>query len=173
MPTSRGIIARRPDLPRIGQRFFRCFSKTGLGRATRTVQRNTQRAKRRGTAVVEFAIVAPLFFLVIIAMVEFGRIMMVEQILTNAAREGARRAILEQTTASEAQLAVDNYLAGGSLSGAGVVISPTAFDKLGFGDRVAVTVSVPFDQVSWLPAPWFAGGTILSATSAMSVERLE
>jgi Flp pilus assembly protein TadG len=131
------------------------------------------RKSRRGAAVLEFAIVAPIFFLVIIGMVELGRAVMVQQVLTNAAREGARRAILEQTSKSEVELAVNDYLAGGSISGATIAVSPAALNKIGFGDPVTVKVSLPFDQVSWLPAPWFAGGKILSATSVMRAERLE
>ena len=50
---------------------------------------------RRGATIVEFALVAPLLFLVVIGMVEFGRMVMVQQILTNASREGARQGILE------------------------------------------------------------------------------
>ena len=51
------------------------------------------RRKRRGAAVVEFAIVAPLFFLLIFGMIEYGRMVMVQQVITNASREGARRAV--------------------------------------------------------------------------------
>ena len=54
---------------------------------------------RRGATLVEFAVVAPVMLLLVLALFEFGRLMMVEQIITNAAREGARRGILEQTTA--------------------------------------------------------------------------
>jgi Flp pilus assembly protein TadG len=55
--------------------------------------------------VVEFAVVAPLLFLLIFGMIEFGRMVMVQQILTNASREGARRGILEQSTATEVEFA--------------------------------------------------------------------
>ena len=57
--------------------------------------------KRRGAAVVEFAVVSPVLILLIFEILEFGRLVMVQQVLTNASREGARRAILEQTTSSE------------------------------------------------------------------------
>ncbi len=44
--------------------------------------------------MVEFAIVAPIFFLLIFGMIEFGRVVMVQQLLTNASREGARLGVL-------------------------------------------------------------------------------
>ncbi|MGB6041722.1 MAG: TadE family protein, partial [Pirellulales bacterium] len=53
------------------------------------------RKKRRGVAAVEFALVAPLFVLMVMGMIEVGRAIMVQQVLTNASREGARRAVLD------------------------------------------------------------------------------
>ena len=47
------------------------------------------RTKSRGVAAVEFALVAPLFLLFLFGMIEFGRMVMVQQVLTNASREGA------------------------------------------------------------------------------------
>ena len=56
---------------------------------------------RRGATVVEFAVVSPLFFLFIFGLIEFGRYVMVQQALTNAAREGSRTAALVTTTNPE------------------------------------------------------------------------
>ena len=148
--------------------------RTARVRTGRPPRAGRQRRKqRRGAALVEFAVVSPLLFLLILGTVEFGRMVMVEQILTNASREGARRAILEQSTASEVESAVADYLVGASISGATVAVSPESLKSVGFGDPVAVTVSVPFSQVGWLPAPWFLGETNLSAQSVMRAERPE
>lgn len=49
---------------------------------------------RRGQALVEFAMVAPLFFLLLLSIVEFGRATYYVEIVNNAAREGARYAIV-------------------------------------------------------------------------------
>jgi hypothetical protein len=56
----------------------------------------TPRSKRcgRGQALVEFALVAPLFFLLLFAIIDFGRYVYYVQVLNNAAREGARYAIV-------------------------------------------------------------------------------
>ncbi|TFG81694.1 MAG: pilus assembly protein, partial [Chromatiales bacterium] len=64
-----------------------------------------------GTAAVEFAIVAPVFFLFVFGLIELGRIVMVQQALTNAAREGCRTAVPATTVDSaEVEAAVRNYL---------------------------------------------------------------
>lgn len=130
-------------------------------------------ARRRGSAVAEFAVVAPLLFLLLFGMFEFGRLVMVQQILTNASREGARRGILEQSTTAEVETVVTDYLSGSSIPGATVAVSPSPLSGVGFGDPVTVTVSVPFDQVSWVPAPWFLRGKTLTAQSVMRAERPE
>jgi Flp pilus assembly protein TadG len=53
---------------------------------------------RTGAAAVETALVLPLFFLIVFGVIEFGRAFMVAQLLTNAAREGARAAITAGST---------------------------------------------------------------------------
>jgi Flp pilus assembly protein TadG len=47
-----------------------------------------------GQALVEFAIVAPVFFLLLFAIIEAGRFMIYYETLNNATREGARYAIV-------------------------------------------------------------------------------
>ena len=56
------------------------------------------RKQRRGAATVEFAVVAPVFFLLVFGMIEYGRMVMVQQIIVNAAREGCRAAVLDGST---------------------------------------------------------------------------
>jgi TadE-like protein len=52
------------------------------------------RSRAAGQAMVEFALVAPIFLLVLFSIVEFGRYVYTVQILNEAAREGARYAIV-------------------------------------------------------------------------------
>jgi hypothetical protein len=51
-------------------------------------------SRSRGQALVEFAMVAPLFFLLLFGIIEGGRFILYYQTLNNAAREGARYAIV-------------------------------------------------------------------------------
>ena len=57
-------------------------------------QRRIGRSRARAQALVEFAFVAPIFFLLLFAIVDFGRYVYYVQILNNAAREGTRYAIV-------------------------------------------------------------------------------
>ena len=142
----------------------------------RRVPRRTGRTgtrQHRGVAAVEFAIVLPIFLLVIFGMIEFGRAIMVQQVLTNASREGARRATIEGATQTEVVSVVKTYLTNSSITGATTTVSPSNLTTLGFGDSVAVTVNVPFAAISWTKSPWFLGGRVLEARTSMRVERLQ
>jgi Flp pilus assembly protein TadG len=128
------------------------------------------RRKRRGASVVEFAIVSPVFFLLVFGMIEYGRMVMVQQVLTNAAREGARIGVMDGATQTSVTSAVNNYLTAAQISGATTTVSPNPPSSAAYGASVTVTVSVGFNQVSWLPSPMFLGGRTLTATSVMRRE---
>jgi Flp pilus assembly protein TadG len=136
------------------------------------------RQYRRGVAAVEFAIVAPVFILMILGMIEIGRAVMVQQIITNASREGARVAVLPGSTAGEVTTRVQNILNASTINGATVQILneaglPMDPENAGFGDVIDVTVSVPFNQVSWLPASRYLAGKNLTASTIMRGERVQ
>jgi Flp pilus assembly protein TadG len=108
-------------------------------------------------------------------MVEFGRAVMVQQVLVNASREGARHAVLDGSTLTEIESRIDGYLAPSMINGAtiayevnGAIVTDPGIAQ--FGDAVTVRISVPFDSVSWLPVPKYIGGTTLSASSIMRRE---
>jgi Flp pilus assembly protein TadG len=133
------------------------------------------RGKRLGAAAVEFAIVAPLFFLLVFGMVEFGRMVMIQQVITNASREGARKAVLDGASSSNVKSAVVTYMANGgvTIATSNVTINPTDPTTAAAGSPVTVTVSVPFNQVSWLPSPMFLGGRQMTASTVMRREAVD
>jgi Flp pilus assembly protein TadG len=128
------------------------------------------RRYRRGAAVVEFAFVAPLFVMLVFGMIEFGRLVMVQQLLTNATREGARLGVLSETTDTDVKTKVVSYLGSSSIT---IATSNVIVSYPDSGEAVAVTVSVPFNQVSWLPSPMFLSGYTLSAGSTMRRENVQ
>jgi Flp pilus assembly protein TadG len=69
---------------------------------------------RRGVTLVESAVVLNLFLLLMFGVMEYGRFVLQGQVLINAAREGARYAAVNTTTATTAQVQsyVTGYLAG-------------------------------------------------------------
>jgi Flp pilus assembly protein TadG len=121
--------------------------------------------------VVEFAIVAPIFVLFVFGMIEYGRMVMVQQVLTNATREGARLAVLDGATEDEVVEAVVDYCTSSrvAVAATNVDIDPDPATAP-FGTPVSVTVGVQFSDVSWLPSPMYLGATQLNATSVMRKE---
>jgi Flp pilus assembly protein TadG len=126
------------------------------------------RRKRKGAQLVEFAIVAPVMFLFILATFEFGRSFMALELITEAARKGCRGytdpsgnywpgAILGTTFTQQktnATNAAINYLNGVGISGEGVQVTPSQPDP----NEITVTVSVPVKNISWVPNPLFTNG---------------
>jgi Flp pilus assembly protein TadG len=98
--------------------------------------------RRRGAAAVEFAVVAPIFFLFIFGMIEYGRMVMVQQVLTNAAREGARVAILDNSTSTGVTNAANSYLTPANINASTISVSPDPPSSADSGAPVSVTVSV-------------------------------
>ena len=130
------------------------------------------RASRLGVAATEFAIVAPVFFLMVVGFLEFGRALMVQQVLINASRVGARQAITTGATTSEVQSAVEDYTAGVTVAGVDVSVSPNPASAAP-GTAITVNTSVDFSDVSWMASPWFLGDKTLTASSQMRKEGFE
>jgi Flp pilus assembly protein TadG len=76
--------------------------------------RPQQSNRRRAASIVEFAVVGPIFFLLMLGVLEYARFLFTMQLVNNAAREGARYAVVNTTTDTTVgvQTYVDNYLAG-------------------------------------------------------------
>src|SRR6516225_8190508 len=126
---------------------------------------------RRGAAIAEFAVVAPVFLTLIVGTIELGRAVVVVQLLTNASREGARIGGYDTTTAtSTITSAVNTYLSNEGISGATTTVSPSPPSLAADGQQISVTVSIPYNNVSWVPTPFFLGGQTLSATTVMCRE---
>ena len=130
----------------------------------------SRHTKRRGVAAVGFALTAPLLFLLVFGMIEVGRALMVQQLLSNAARDGARSAILEGATAENVEATVVGYLSEASISDASVTVTPNPLTLAQGGDPVTVAVNVPFTSVSWLSPSKYLSSATLSASVTMRRE---
>lgn len=103
---------------------------------------------QRGAALLETAITIPLILAVCVAIFEFGRAYQTWQVLTNAAREGARVAVLAETTDAQVTQIVQDYMASGALPAEAVGAASISVERtVPFGENTAsrITVSYPFD----------------------------
>jgi Flp pilus assembly protein TadG len=140
---------------------------------TRHPARPSRLSRRTGATVVEFAVVVPILLMLIAGIIEFGRTIMVEQIMTNASREGTRKATLPGATASDVKAVVKNYgsAAGITVNDDEIVITPTDPSSAATGDQVSVEIKLAYSRVSWLPTTWFLSSTAqLRAKATMRKE---
>lgn len=128
---------------------------------------------RPGTAAVEFAIVLPFVMVVFLGIIEFGRVMMVQQVITNAAREACRSAVLPGGSISSSRDLVTTYLGNVNITLSSpttqVTVSPDPTTATQ-GTAITVSITVPYSSVSWLPTPIFMAGKQLNATVVMRLE---
>ena len=139
-----------------------------------TALRPRRRSRRTtGQALVEFAMVAPVFFLLLFAIIEGGRFILFYQSLNNATREGARYAIVHGSNSSCPSGPMppgsppplgcydapgDNVIqrvkdAAFGVLGPSVVVTPTWGAGLGNGREADVTVTAEYTYTTLVPLP--------------------
>lgn len=141
-----------------------------------------QRKQRRGTTAVEMALIMPIFFLLLFAIVEFGHAMMIRSLMISTAKDAARMgAVGEVTTQAvleyiESRLgkAMNNEVVTVWVKNAGIFDDPTANSTAIDIDDLPnielstaesrqlfiIRVSVPYEGVALLPPFWTTGLTI-------------
>ena len=129
------------------------------------------RRQRQGGTLVEFAIVVPFLILVLLGMMEFGRILTIQQNLTTAAREGAREATLPGATEDSVASVVNDYTNQMPTQNLQVTISPDLEDAKS-GEVITVNVTAAANSMTGFGNRWF-GGMGLSASAAMRKEGFE
>ncbi|WP_210480637.1 TadE/TadG family type IV pilus assembly protein [Naasia sp. SYSU D00948] len=118
-------------------------------------------ADDRGAAAIEFALVLPLLLLLILGILEFGRIYNIQISLSNAAREGARTMAIENdAAAARSAAAAAAPSLNPALSTGAVAISPAT---CGAGQTATATVSYTVTLLTG----YFGTSIPLSATGAM------
>jgi Flp pilus assembly protein TadG len=130
--------------------------------------------RERGAALLETALALPMVLLVAVGIFEFGRAYQTWQVVTNAAREAARVAVLPNGSLAVATERAQQYLQAGQLPAAEdatVALTPVTLD-LGSGISVAassITVTYPFEFIVLQPvAQLVVSGTTLGAPFAMT-----
>jgi Flp pilus assembly protein TadG len=115
----------------------------------------------QGSTLVEFSLVAFMFIIVMLGIVELGRMVLVYTTVANAARTGARYAIVhggEQTVSAsgpgspcacpDVKTVVKNFASAGLLDTSKLTITVAYPDGINTaGSRVDVTVSYPYDPL--------------------------
>lgn len=128
-----------------------------------------RKRKRRGATAVEFAMVAPVFFMTVFTCIEFTRLSMIRNMVQEASYFAARDAMVPGATEAECKAAAERILSRLGGKSTRVIIN----DGNGLDDQsdiVSVTVSVPLSD-SLLFFPFATDGMAISSTTTMNTER--
>ncbi len=118
-----------------------------------------KRTQRKAAAMVEFAIVAPLLFLLFFASLEFCRVAMIRHTADNAVYEGCRVGIIPGATVGEVQAEAQLILNSLGLNNVSVAVTPAVIDR--DTDEVTVRVEVPLDENSFVTNQFVGGRTVV------------
>jgi Flp pilus assembly protein TadG len=121
------------------------------------------------------AFIAPVFLSLVLGIIETSRLGMVSQLMTTAAREGCRVAVLVGSTQTDVQNRVNAVLKGSGIPVG--TVTPTCgasgytWNTAPSGTPITVSLSVAYSKVSWLPVPHFLKNATVSVSATMSSER--
>ena len=108
-----------------------------------------------GQSLVEFAILIPILLGVVIGIFEFGRAWNVDQVLTNAGREGARLAVIPTSSVDDVVAAVEGALTDAALDPA---LANIAVEGMGvYGTPASVEIEYPYEFTFLGPLMAFLG----------------
>jgi Flp pilus assembly protein TadG len=118
--------------------------------------------------VVEFAVVSPVFLLVLLALFEFARLNMLRNTANNAAYEAVRQVVVPGATAQEAIDKANAILQSIGTKNATIAVNPSVIDSE--TSQVTVAVAIPFSD-NGLFLPVFANGLVIRSSSTHKTER--
>ena len=126
------------------------------------------RARSRGTASVEFALVAPILFMFMVGAIECTRINQVNNAAAFAAYQGCRQGIIPGGTSANATAAAQSVLNANLIGQSTITINPTAITNA--STTITVTVTVQLNSVCWI-TPMFTSGRAVSRTCTLTREK--
>jgi Flp pilus assembly protein TadG len=145
--------------------------------------------RRRGAALVEFAILAPVLLSLVIGLLEIGQALKAANIMASAVREGGRLAAMdwngfvpEGWTPNEKVISdVRNFLNAAGLPGDSATIEITSAEGGDAGEEFVLTdpsntyrlftisIAIPYEEVSTFPSTFMQGQTLTSALTFRAV----
>lgn len=137
------------------------------------------KSNQRGAALVEAAMTIPILLLIAVGIFEFGRAYQTWQVLTNAAREGARISVTPSGTVANVTAAVKSYMQNGALeyyNSATVTVDravPFVAGTPGAPTASRITIQYPFQFIVLQPvAQLIAPSTTTGAPIMMGATAL-
>jgi hypothetical protein len=123
----------------------------------------------KAQSLIEFALILPLFMLIILGIFDFGRAIYASSAVHNAAREGARYGAVHPCDTSGIVAVAQNMSVG---LGGGVSVTPVIEYSGGVGQRIRVQVVYRFRAVTPLVGSFLGedGSIVLNSQSRHHIE---
>ncbi|MEN1678867.1 MAG: TadE family protein [Planctomycetota bacterium] len=133
-----------------------------------TSNRRRSQSRRRGATTVEFAIVAPLLFGLVLAGVEFSRANLILHTCHIAAVEGARSGIVPGATVADCEEAANAELTLLGVNQATITVTPSPIRP--DDDTVTVQIDVPLGAANGFLVKGYLFGKDFRSTVTLSRE---
>ena len=133
------------------------------------MKRGMGKKSRRGSAAVEMALVTPFLLTMVFGIIEYGWVFTVRQGLINAAREGAREAVLPGSDDAAIEGRVNVYLAPLGITTHMIDITHATNED----PTETVRVTVPYADVTLIGEFFGSVDRMLGATVSMRKEGLD
>ena len=117
--------------------------------------------------------ILPVFLTLILGQIESMRLGMTAQLLTTAAREGCRVAVIQNSTQATVQTRINEVLAGSNITVTNVQPTPSNWATAPIGTPITVSLVVPYSQVSWIPTPFFLKTAKIKVAATLSSEKVQ
>lgn len=134
------------------------------------IANRTRKNRQKAQAIVEFAFVLPVLLLMLMGIIEFGRIFMAQQTITNAAREGARIGILPSSTLADVEGTVSTYMNISGLEGPSTITVANVGPTVQPGAATSVTVQYQLPILTGSIIPGLGQSIALSHATVMRHE---
>jgi len=141
------------------------MSEVSVPASKRAVRRRVR--SRRAAAVVEFAVIFPVFVAILIGTIEACGMVFLRQSVEMAAYEAARVAIVNQTKADQVQQAAKVVLDSRKVKDYTIKITPTNFQAAPYGSFIQIEVSAPCSSNSLIPILYYGGRNMIGRVEMM------
>lgn len=123
-------------------------------------------SRRKGAALVEFAVVLPIIFVLFFSIVSISRVLLLQHTADTAAYEAARAAMVPGATSTEAILEAENLLDAAEINSATITVDPQSItQETAF---VTVAVEIPVEQNSWVLPDQFSSHILRSEVTLLT-----
>ena len=132
-------------------------------------KRFKNRKQKRGSVTVEFALVAPIFFLFVFSGVEFARVHILQNAVENACFEAARRGIVPGASGNSTKVVAEEFLTSSGIADFTVEVNPPTFDPT--TTTISVTASVPINAENGFGISGFFNNQSMTKEVSLPIQR--